>query len=212
MIRRLRPSPAMGVALLALLMAVGGTSYAAVKLPAKSVGTPQLKNKAVTTPKLKNGAVTGAKLQPGTVGGAALAGGSVTAAHVANDTLTGNQISEGTLGPVPTATSATSAGIQSLTYFSGGGSIPANSGTVLHGDCPAGLRPISGGLRVDDPSTMYVIDGYPQGNGWTGNAANTDGVAHGFTGYVVCAQAGANAGPAPKSAPAAKVRHYRLAR
>lgn len=32
MIRTLRPTPAMGVALLALVLAVGGTSYAAVKL------------------------------------------------------------------------------------------------------------------------------------------------------------------------------------
>jgi hypothetical protein len=209
MFRKMRPSPAMGVALLALVLAVGGTSYAAVKLPAKSVGTPQLKNKAVTTPKLKNGAVTGAKLKAGTVDGKALAAGSVTAAHVATESLTGGQINEGTLGTVP---SAASAPIQGLTYTTGNGVLGPQSGATLHGDCPAGLRPVSGGLRVDDPSTMFVIDGYPQGNGWTGNVANVDNNAHGFTGYVVCAQAGANAGPAPKSAGPSTARHYRLAR
>lgn len=41
------------VALLALLVALGGTSYAATQLPAKSVGTAQLKNKAVTLAKIK---------------------------------------------------------------------------------------------------------------------------------------------------------------
>ena len=205
MIRTLRPTPAMGVALLALVLAVGGTSYAAVKLPAKSVGTPQLKNKAVTAPKLKNGSVVSAKLAPNSVG----------ARNVAGDSLTGAQVDESTLGPVPSAANAVtagSAGIQSLTYTTAAGMLGPNSGATVHGDCPAGLRPISGGLRVDDPSTMYIVDGYPQGNGWTGNVANTDGSAHGFTGFVVCAQAGANAGPAPKTAPPGSAKRYPLAR
>ena len=40
------------VGLLALLIALGGTSYAATQLPKASVGTTQLKAGAVTTPKL----------------------------------------------------------------------------------------------------------------------------------------------------------------
>ena len=40
------------VALLALFVALGGTSYAAVKLPRNSVGTVQIKNKAVTRTKI----------------------------------------------------------------------------------------------------------------------------------------------------------------
>jgi hypothetical protein len=41
------------IALLALFVALGGTSYAALKLPAGSVGTKQLKNRAVTGAKVK---------------------------------------------------------------------------------------------------------------------------------------------------------------
>jgi len=40
------------IALLALFVALGGTSYAAVKLPSNSVGTRQLRNAAVTRAKL----------------------------------------------------------------------------------------------------------------------------------------------------------------
>ena len=40
------------VGLLALLVALGGTSYAAIQLPRGSVGAPQLKAHAVTEPKL----------------------------------------------------------------------------------------------------------------------------------------------------------------
>jgi hypothetical protein len=51
---RRRPSPALAVACIALAVALGGTGYAAVSLPANSVGTKQL----------KNGAVVGAKVKP----------------------------------------------------------------------------------------------------------------------------------------------------
>ena len=57
------PSRAMVVALLALFVAMGGTTYAAVTLRANSVGTKQLKEGAVATRKTKNGAVTGAKVK-----------------------------------------------------------------------------------------------------------------------------------------------------
>jgi hypothetical protein len=47
-LRRLRPSPAMVVASIALTVALGGTSYAAIRLPKNSVGTKQLRKNAVT--------------------------------------------------------------------------------------------------------------------------------------------------------------------
>ncbi len=50
-----RPSPAMVVASIALLVALGGTSIAAVgNVPLFSVGTPQLKANAVISAKVKN--------------------------------------------------------------------------------------------------------------------------------------------------------------
>jgi hypothetical protein len=45
------------IALLALFIALGGTSYAAIKLPANSVGSAQLKNRAVTPKKVSPAAV-----------------------------------------------------------------------------------------------------------------------------------------------------------
>ena len=63
-----RPSPAMGVALLALFLSAGGASYAAVSLPAHSVGAAQLRSFAVTNPKLGVGSVGSRKIMPGAVG------------------------------------------------------------------------------------------------------------------------------------------------
>jgi len=48
------PSPATVLASAALVVALGGTSYAAMTLPAKSVGARQLKNNAVSSRHVKN--------------------------------------------------------------------------------------------------------------------------------------------------------------
>jgi hypothetical protein len=51
---RYRPSPGTVIACIALAIALGGTSYAAVVVPRNSVGTAQLRNNAVTSLKVAN--------------------------------------------------------------------------------------------------------------------------------------------------------------
>ncbi len=53
-IRRLRPSPAMVVACIALVFAMTGAGYAAGMLGPNTVGTKQLKKNAVISSKVKN--------------------------------------------------------------------------------------------------------------------------------------------------------------
>jgi hypothetical protein len=62
------------VGLLALFVALGGTSYAAVKLPRNSVGTAQIKNKAVTQVKLSTATVKALKGAKGDKGAAGATG------------------------------------------------------------------------------------------------------------------------------------------
>lgn len=66
--QRLKPSPSMGVALLALAIALSGTAYAANK-----IGTNQIKANAVTTAKIKNNAVTTAKIKNNAVNSSKIA-------------------------------------------------------------------------------------------------------------------------------------------
>jgi hypothetical protein len=65
----LRPlrSPAMVVACVALVVALGGVSYAAGVLPKNSVGPTQLQKKAVTASKLRANSVDGAKVKDGSL-------------------------------------------------------------------------------------------------------------------------------------------------
>jgi hypothetical protein len=88
---RLRlPSPAMIVACVALAVALAGTATAVVTLPARSVGTKQLKNRAVTPVKIKRGAVTSAHIANGTVQPTDLAAAARLPAGAAGGSLTGN--------------------------------------------------------------------------------------------------------------------------
>jgi hypothetical protein len=57
------------IALAALFIALGGTSYAAVAIPKNSVGSSQLRRGAVTSSKIRSGAITPGKLASNSFGG-----------------------------------------------------------------------------------------------------------------------------------------------
>jgi hypothetical protein len=106
-----RPSPALVVSIVALIVAMGGTGYAALRIPANSVGSAQLRQGAVTGTKIKAGAVTGA--------------------DVKNRSLTAADINLGKLGIVPEATNAKRA-------FTAGVATPiGRAGGALTGSYPS---------------------------------------------------------------------------
>lgn len=82
-LQRRKPSASMIVALVALFVALGGSSYAAVALSKNSVGSKQLKKNAVTTSKIRNQAVTAGKINPAglTVPNANALGGQSASAY-----------------------------------------------------------------------------------------------------------------------------------
>lgn len=66
-LRRLRPTPALIVAFVALFAAMGGIGYSAVKLKPNSVRAKNIKDGAVTSDKLADGSVTTPKFAPDAV-------------------------------------------------------------------------------------------------------------------------------------------------
>jgi hypothetical protein len=95
MVRALRrQAPALLVACIALVAALGGTVYAAAKINGKAI-----KVKSLPGNRLALGSVPGNRLKPGALTGSALAPGSIT----------GIQIDASTLGQVPSAVHADNA-------------------------------------------------------------------------------------------------------
>lgn len=113
--RNRRPSPALIIAIIALITALAGTAWAAKSLPKASVGPRQLKSSAVTTGKIANNAVTGDK--------------------VANGSLSGADISLDKLGTVPSAVHASSADLASAL---------SDGPEKRAAGCPAGATDIRG--------------------------------------------------------------------
>ncbi|MGZ4408884.1 MAG: hypothetical protein ACXVY6_08860 [Gaiellaceae bacterium] len=65
--RHSRPSPSLVISMIALAVALGGTGYAAIVLPAGSVGTRQLQNGAVVAAKVKAHSLVAANFKPGQI-------------------------------------------------------------------------------------------------------------------------------------------------
>jgi hypothetical protein len=131
-----RPSPAMIVALIALVCALTGTAWAA--LGKNSVGSKQLKKNAVVTAKIKKEAVTGGKVK--------------------KDTLGGTQINEGKLGTVPSAGVASSLTPPEAVHLVGTAGQPTfengSSNGVLEGLVGAHLNPV--GFWKDKEGVVHL--------------------------------------------------------
>lgn len=81
MLRFRHPSPAMGVAVFALFVALGGASVAATNdfLPRNSVGTAQIQNNSVTRAKIAHQSITNVLIKPGSLMASSFAAGQIPA-------------------------------------------------------------------------------------------------------------------------------------
>jgi hypothetical protein len=137
----------MVVALVALLVALAGTSVAAVTaLPNNSVGTAQLKNNAVTSAKLKGNAVTSAKIGNGQVKPADLSASAKTSGPPGPQGPTGPQ---GPQGPAGVASPGYVAQVASDTST---GSTTTNS--TSFGDLPGADEAIT--VPTGETARLYV--------------------------------------------------------
>jgi len=88
-----RPTPALGVAVLALFISLGGVSYG---VATGSIDGREIRNNTVRTQDLRNNDIRGKDVRTGTLGGS----------DVQNDALRGLDINESSLGKVPSAVAA----------------------------------------------------------------------------------------------------------
>jgi hypothetical protein len=192
-----RPSPAMVVACLALLVALTGTSVAAVSaLAPNSVGPAQLREGAVTNGKLRNNSVTGDKV----------ANRSLTSVDFVAGTLPrGPRGAAGPAGPAGPAGAAGPAGpagvIGAVTVRQGGVVVPG--GTAQDGsydtetvtvNCNANEKAISAGTGWSDDvadrelwtQRMTPLLTGSNVTGFRATGGNDSGNSSTFTLYVLC--------------------------
>ena len=196
---RRRPSPAMIVACLALLVSLGGTSVAAVSqlVPRNSVGTAQLQDAAVTNAKVRSNAINSAKVQNRSLLRGDFASGQLPAGP------TGPQ---GPTGPAGTAGPAGPAGvIGPITVRSASISVdnttPTNSlyaTREVQALCSSGELSISGGTGWSDSNNDLelftgrltpVLNSTNQVIGWRASGGNDSGQPSTFTVYALCYRA-----------------------
>jgi hypothetical protein len=99
MLKLRAPSPAMGVALFALFIALSGVGVAAYTLPSNSVGTTQIKNDSVTAAKIAHNSIPSVLIKNGSLMAVDFAAGQIPAGPKGDRGDTGPQGPKGDTGP-----------------------------------------------------------------------------------------------------------------
>lgn len=163
-----RPSPAMVVACLALVVALGGTSYAVVSLAPNSVGTAQLRANAVVSSKVRNRSLLAVDFKAG-------------------------QIPTGPPGPKGDKGDPGTSGVIGYELISARSDVANQLFNSVSLSCPAGKKAVGGGgataggiVPGDGP---YIIVNQPSvdGTGWLVQTARGTSGGSGLLGYAICA-------------------------
>ncbi|HEX3823401.1 MAG TPA: hypothetical protein VHV79_02920 [Mycobacteriales bacterium] len=169
---KLRPTYSAVTATIALVLSLGGVGFAATRLPANSVGTPQLKANAVTSAKVKNHSLTGSDVKP--------------------NSLTGSQVRASTLGKVPSAGTADNStklgGHPASDFLKGGDFITSGDLASSYGSPEIGTLPgaeLSGTVGTcgvgDENIVNFGAVAYQQANA---TATEDDDCIDGMTGIT----------------------------
>ncbi len=189
-----RPSPAMVVACVALLVALGGTSVAAVsQLARNSVGPAQLQFAAVTSPKIRSNAVNSSKVANRSLLRADFAPGQLPAGPTGPQGPAGPTGATGAAGPagVIGAISVRTAAVSVVD-----GAIDGTFNTArVERRCEGNERAVSAGTSWgDDGSDLKLItqeveplfNPQNQVNGFVAVGGNDTGESSNFTVHVLC--------------------------
>jgi hypothetical protein len=195
---RRRPSPAMVVACIALVVALSGTGIAAVTaIPRNSVGTAQLRTGSVTNAKIAQNAITAAKVRNRSLVRSDFALGQLPAGPpgpVGPAGAKGDKGDKGDAGVIGTITVRTA----DVTIAGGTAENGAyNTGNVSR-NCESGERAISAGTSWGDQDAGLelflaelkpVLDGSQNVIGYSARGGNDSGQSSTLTLHVSCYKA-----------------------
>jgi hypothetical protein len=172
-------------ATIALFIALGGTSYAAIQIPRNSVGSSQLRSGSVGSSEVKNRSLRTIDLS--------------VAARRALAGQRGPAGPQGPPGPAGTGAPGTAgaSGALSLTFTTAPGIVAQGETTGASASCPPGQRVTGGGARIYTAGDSTVKESYPNINNtaWTARVENNDDATTGnpgpfrYTVFAICAPA-----------------------
>ncbi|HEY1520218.1 MAG TPA: hypothetical protein VGF91_27590 [Solirubrobacteraceae bacterium] len=180
---RRRPSAAMVVAIVALVVAASGTAVAATKLVS---GDSLIKKNSLSGNRLRAHTVSGKQIKLGSLGTVRNAAHATTADTATNATQAANATN---------ATTAGSAPIAKLTYVTTSFAVPGD-GTTTTGtaSCPSGTDATGGGSNIDDTTDGIFFGSFPAGKtGWSATYQDFGGMPATGTVYAICAPAASTA-------------------
>lgn len=164
-------NPSLVISCIALFVALGGVSWAAVKLPRNSVGTAQIKSDAVT----------GSKVKAGSLSATDFAAGELPRGPQGERGL------QGATGPQGAQGAAGAAGISGYEVIrKTTGHIGAASTSI---ECPSGKKVFGGGAFTAG-ATSSVTASFPvQDVAWEATATSTPPNSYEFTVIAICGNA-----------------------
>ncbi len=200
-----RPSASLVVSFLALFVSLGGVSWAAIHLPAHSVGNAQLQNYSVGNAKLRPFSVGAGKIIPGAVG-AGQVNSSQVQLRVAGPCNAGAMQSIAVSGDVtctPVLPNEYGNSAQSVTLGSGptpvlSKSLPVGSSYLLVANANAHLSQNGSGTQSVLVQCTLALAG-SQGSGSQASGSST---ANDFTTELDPADSGMSSGTIPLTLPA----------
>lgn len=216
--RSYRPSPALIVACVALVMALTGSAIAAgvaknsvrsaqivdgtvrtldlrdnavnaAKIAPDQVGAEEIAENAVSSPEVAPDSLTAGDLGPASVGSSEVADQSLSANDLGPDSVGSSEIAADSVGPSELQSSSVrSAELGAIVQVSNSTAIGANGNANVTATCPAGTTVISGGGR-GGLYAIHLTSTYRSGNGWHIDARNNSANADNITAYAYCLSA-----------------------
>jgi len=169
------------MATIGVFVALGGASYAAVALPANSVGTKQLKKTAVAGSKIKPNAVSSAKVKDGSLQRGDFASGTL---------LQGPQGLQGSKGDPGAQGSKGDPGVPGISGYQivYGADVLVNPGGfgVAYVDCPVGKKVIGGGGGSEGSAPITLLGPYAN-HQWAAAARNDGANPVNVSAWAYCA-------------------------
>jgi hypothetical protein len=181
------------IATLGVFIALGGASYAAVAIPANSVGAKQLKKSAVAGSKIKRNAISSAKIKDGSLQRGDFASGTLLQGPQGLPGPKGDKGDPGAPGQDGPKGDKGDSGTTTVHLVTQ--QVPVAVGETLFptAECPAGEKATGGGVEPVNENVRILLDAPetvgadPTPVGWAGGFVNRSAKTETVAVQAVCA-------------------------